>query len=84
MSSYFQLRCTKKLSMWPVGFSGARLYETPIVKQGKVILFSVFYLIRPYGSLGNSMMEAGKKQQYNMSKLACVDIYKAGVVMVVL
>jgi hypothetical protein len=44
--------------MWPVGFSGGSLYETPIVKQGKVILFSVFYLFRPYGSLGSSMMEA--------------------------
>jgi hypothetical protein len=70
--------------MWPVGFSGGSLYETPIVKQGKVILFSVFYLFRPYGSLGSSMMEAGRKQQYNISILACVDISKAVMVMVVL
>ena len=70
--------------MWPVGLSGGRLYETPIVKQGKVILFPVFYLFRPYGSLGSSMMEAGKEQQYSMSKLACVDIYMAVVFLVVL
>lgn len=37
-----QLRCTKKLSMWPVGLSGGRLYETPIVKQGKVTNFTAW------------------------------------------
>ncbi|CAC5375906.1 B3GAT3 [Mytilus coruscus] len=34
-----QMRYTKKLSMWPVGLSGGRTYETPIIKDGKVIKF---------------------------------------------
>ncbi|VDI48229.1 galactosylgalactosylxylosylprotein 3-beta-glucuronosyltransferase 3 [Mytilus galloprovincialis] len=34
-----QMRYTKKLSMWPVGLSGGRTYETPILKDGKVIKF---------------------------------------------
>lgn len=33
------MRYTKKLSMWPVGLSGGRTYETPILKDGKVGAF---------------------------------------------
>lgn len=37
-----QLRYTKKLSMWPVGLSGGRTYETPVVRNGKVTHFSAW------------------------------------------
>ncbi|CAG2231439.1 B3GAT3 [Mytilus edulis] len=38
-----EMRYTKKLSMWPVGFSGAMRLEKPIVKDGKVTNFSAWW-----------------------------------------
>lgn len=37
-----EMRMTKKLSMWPVGFSGGRSAETPILKDGKVVGFDAW------------------------------------------
>ncbi|XP_052093947.1 galactosylgalactosylxylosylprotein 3-beta-glucuronosyltransferase 2-like [Mytilus californianus] len=38
-----EMRYTKKLSMWPVGFSGKMRLEKPIVKDGKVTNFSAWW-----------------------------------------
>ncbi|VDI29369.1 Hypothetical predicted protein [Mytilus galloprovincialis] len=42
------LRYTKKLSAWPVAFSGRRKYETPIVENGKVVRFSAWNTHRKF------------------------------------
>ena len=45
-SILFQMRYTKKLSMWPVGLSGNRKFERPIVRNGKVRI--LYYKLQSY------------------------------------
>ncbi|XP_046372784.1 galactosylgalactosylxylosylprotein 3-beta-glucuronosyltransferase 2-like [Haliotis rufescens] len=41
--SYFPMRRTRKISVWPVGLVGDQRYEAPIVKNGKVTGWRVSY-----------------------------------------
>ena len=36
------MRHTKKVSVWPVGFVSRRKYQTPIIKNGKVITYLIY------------------------------------------
>jgi len=36
-SSSLQMRSTRGVSVWPVGFVGGRTYERPLVSGGKVV-----------------------------------------------
>lgn len=35
--SLLQMRSTRGVSVWPVGFVGGRSYERPLVSEGKVV-----------------------------------------------
>ncbi|XP_076090146.1 galactosylgalactosylxylosylprotein 3-beta-glucuronosyltransferase 2-like isoform X1 [Mytilus galloprovincialis] len=37
-----EMRYTKKVSVWPVGFVSRRQYQTPILKNGKVVKFNAW------------------------------------------
>ena len=45
----FQMRFTKRVSVWPVGLVGYLRYESPIIKSGKVCKLMAFRITTEHG-----------------------------------
>lgn len=60
-SLFLQMRSTRGVSIWPVGFVGGRAYERPLVSGGKVVGWYTGW--RPDRPFATDM--AGKRQSVN-------------------